>query len=146
MQEAFGTGVGQILDDFGGGGAKGVETILDGAIADGHGEMSFAAAGLAVEDQRAALGDEDCRRVDCKVKSNSPSLHKLIELLPLQQFIEPLIGRMSWRRGQLHMSDPNVFLLFPLLARSHCHTRILRILPVDTSHFSLRIRTYSPGC
>jgi hypothetical protein len=35
LQEAFGTGVGQILDEFGGGGAKGVETILDGAIADG---------------------------------------------------------------------------------------------------------------
>ena len=51
LQKAFGAGVGQILDKFGGGGAKGVEAILDRAIANGHGEMSFAAALLAVEDQ-----------------------------------------------------------------------------------------------
>src|SRR5208282_3091433 len=42
--------------------------------------------------------------------------------------------RMSWRRGQLRMSNPNVFLLFPLLARPHRHTRILRSLPVDPSN------------
>jgi hypothetical protein len=41
---------------------------------------------------------------------------------------------MSWSRRQLRMSDPNVFLLFPLLARPHRHTRILRILPVDPSN------------
>jgi hypothetical protein len=51
LQEAFGTGVRQILDEFGGRGAKGLEAILDGAIANGYGEMSFAAARLAVENQ-----------------------------------------------------------------------------------------------
>src|SRR5260370_23753208 len=70
-----------------------------------------------------------------RIELRTPSLYKLVELLRLQQFIESLIERMSWRRRQLRMSDPNVFLLFPLLARSHCHTRILRILPVDTSNF-----------
>src|SRR5208283_4694778 len=69
-----------------------------------------------------------------RIELRTPSLHKLIELLRLQQFIEPLIERMSWRRGQLRMSNPNVFLLFPLLARPHRHTRILRSLPVDPSN------------
>src|SRR5260370_34901079 len=69
-----------------------------------------------------------------RIELRTPSLHKLIELLPLQQFIEPLIERMSWRRWQLPMSNPNVFLLFPPLARPHRHTRILRILPVDPSN------------
>ena len=69
-----------------------------------------------------------------RIKLRTPSLHKYIELLRLQQFIEPLIEGMSWRRRQLRISNPNVFLLFPLLARPHRHTRILRILPVDPSN------------
>src|SRR5215472_14701413 len=52
---------------------------------------------------------------------------------------------MSRRRRQLPMSDPNVFLLFPLLARPHRHTRILRILPVDPSNSFAYASDLHPG-
>src|SRR5260370_41634953 len=102
------------------------------------GNPPFTADALEVAQQQRPKVDPRAQRRPAilrRIELRTPSLHKLIELLSLQQFIEPLLERMSWRRGQLRMSDPNVFLLFPLLARSHCHTRILRILPVDTSHF-----------
>ena len=42
----------------GGGDEEGVEAVLDGAVGDGDRQVGLAAAGLAAEDQAAALGDE----------------------------------------------------------------------------------------
>jgi hypothetical protein len=74
-------GVGQILDEFGGGGAKGLEAILDGAIANGHGEMSFAAARLAVKDQGAALGNEVRSQIGTEQRLPQSGLQSEIELI-----------------------------------------------------------------
>jgi hypothetical protein len=51
-------GCGEVIDELGGGDEQSVETVLDGPVGESDGEMSFAAAGLAEEDQAAALGDE----------------------------------------------------------------------------------------
>src|ERR1035438_7883592 len=101
------------------------------------GNPAFAVDALKVaQQQRPEVDPRGQRRptILSRIELRTPSLHKLIELLRLQQFIEPLIERMSWRRRQLRMSNPNVFLLFSLLARPHRHRRILRILPVDPSN------------
>jgi len=54
---AFGTGIGQILDELGGSGAKGVEAILDGAITNGHGERrkNYLFAGSDAGGERAGV-------------------------------------------------------------------------------------------
>src|SRR6516162_6265965 len=49
-------GVRQILDEFRSGGKESLETILDGAIADGVGEMGLPSAGLPVQNQGPPLG------------------------------------------------------------------------------------------
>ena len=51
-------GDGEVLDELGGGDEEGVEAVLDRAVADGDGDVGLAAAGLAVKDERAAVGDE----------------------------------------------------------------------------------------
>jgi hypothetical protein len=51
-------GVGEIVDERGGGDEAGIEAVLDGAVSDRHGEVRLPAAGLAVEDEVAAFGDE----------------------------------------------------------------------------------------
>ena len=48
----------ELVDELGGGDEESVESVLDGAVGDGHGQVGLAAAGLAREDQAAALGDE----------------------------------------------------------------------------------------
>ena len=60
---------------------KGLEAILDGAIADGDGQMSFAAAGLAVENQRAALGDEIRSQVGTEQRLTQGRLQTKVELI-----------------------------------------------------------------
>jgi hypothetical protein len=35
-----------------------LETVLDGAIANGHGQMGLFAPGLAVQDEEASLADQ----------------------------------------------------------------------------------------
>src|SRR6266436_1383854 len=81
LQKAFGAGVRQMLDEFGGRGAKSLEAILDGAIARGHGEMSFAAALRAVEDQGAALGDEVRSQIGTEQRLPQSRLQSEIELI-----------------------------------------------------------------
>src|ERR1035438_4492127 len=101
------------------------------------GNPAFAVDALKVAQQQRPEVDPRGQRppaILSRIELRTPSLHKLIELLRLQQIIEPLIERMSWRRRQLRMRNPDVFLLFPLLACPHRHTRILRILPVDPSN------------
>src|SRR5664279_4021274 len=51
---------------------------------------------------------------------------------------------MSRSRRQLRVRNPNVLLLLPLLARPHCHTRILRTTPVDTSTFFAYVSRLTP--
>ena len=48
----------EVLDELGGGDEQGVEAVLDRAVADGDGYVGLAAPVLAVEDERAAVGDE----------------------------------------------------------------------------------------
>src|SRR5437879_10185129 len=68
-----------------------------------------------------------------RIELRTPLLDKLVEVLGLQQFIQALIKRMSRRRRQLRVRDPDVLLLLPLLARPHRHAPILRTKSVDTS-------------
>jgi ATP-dependent Clp protease ATP-binding subunit ClpC len=70
-----------MLDEFGGRSAKSLEAILDGAIANGHGEMSFAAALLAVEDQGAALGDKVRSQIGTEQRLPQSRLQSEIELI-----------------------------------------------------------------
>src|SRR5271157_5908862 len=51
---------------------------------------------------------------------------------------------MSRRRRQLAVRNPDVLLLLPLLARAHCHARILRTKPVDTATFLAHASRVSP--
>ena len=48
----------EIVDEFGGGREEGIESVLDGAVGDGDGEVRLASARLAQKDQAAPLGDE----------------------------------------------------------------------------------------
>ena len=58
LQASLLTSIGKVFHEFRGRRAKGLEAVLDGAIADGYGQMGFPAAGLAVENQGAPFGDE----------------------------------------------------------------------------------------
>src|SRR5262249_16344109 len=51
-------GIGEIFDEFRGGGEQRLEAVLNSAVGDGHRQMGLPSAGLAVQDQRPALGDE----------------------------------------------------------------------------------------
>jgi hypothetical protein len=62
-EAALAAGDGELLDERGGGDEEGVEAVLDGPVGDGDGEVGLPAAGLAVEDERAPLGDEVGREV-----------------------------------------------------------------------------------
>ena len=48
----------EIVDEFGGGREEGIESVLDGAVGEGDGEVRLASARLAQKDQAAPLGDE----------------------------------------------------------------------------------------
>src|SRR5215469_6952341 len=50
--------IGKILDQFGRRGTESLKAILDGAIANGHGEMRFSSTLFAIEDQRASFDNE----------------------------------------------------------------------------------------
>src|SRR5216684_425239 len=71
-----------------------------------------------------------------RIKLRAPLLDKLVEALRLQQLVQALVERMSRRRRQLAVRDPDVLLLLPLLARPHRHAPILRTNSVDTSQVS----------
>src|SRR5690348_8305238 len=51
-------GVREVFDEFGRGGEESLEAVLDGAVPDGHRQMSLPSTGLTVQDQRPPLGDE----------------------------------------------------------------------------------------
>ena len=51
-------GVREVLDEFRRGGEESLETVLDGAVPDGHRQMSLSSAGLTVQNQRRPLGDK----------------------------------------------------------------------------------------
>ena len=57
-EAALAEGGREIIDEFRGGHEVGVEAVLDRAIGDCDREVRLAAPGFAVQDQRAALGDE----------------------------------------------------------------------------------------
>jgi len=61
--------------------AQGLEAILDGTIADGYCQMGFPAAGLAVKNQRAPLGDEFGPEVGTEQGRTQCRLQTEVELL-----------------------------------------------------------------
>jgi hypothetical protein len=79
-----------------------------------------------------------------RIKLRAPALDKLVEALGLQQFIQSLLERMPRSRCQLRVRDPNLILLLPLLARPHCHARILRTKSVDTTNVLLNEPALAP--
>jgi hypothetical protein len=70
------------------------------------------------------------------IKLRAPTLHKWVEPFALQQLVQFLIKRMSRRRCQLGMCDPQILLPCPLLTRSHCHARVVQTLTADSLLFS----------
>src|SRR6266571_5370848 len=79
-----------------------------------------------------------------RIKLRAPALDKLVEALGFQQFIQTLIERMPRSRCQLRVCDPQIFLLLPLLARTHRHAPILQSKPVDTSTLSVHESKLAP--
>src|SRR5271157_571920 len=51
---------------------------------------------------------------------------------------------MSRRRRQLAVRNPDVLLLLPLLARAHCHARIVETKAVDRSIYFVQVSRLSP--
>src|SRR5271157_3926584 len=51
---------------------------------------------------------------------------------------------MSRRRRQLGVRNPDVLLLLPLLARAHCHARIVETKAVDRSIYFVQVSRLSP--
>jgi len=47
------------------------------------------------------------------------ALHKLVELLTVEQLVEPLIEQVSRGGGQLRVRDPQTFLSLPVFACAH---------------------------
>jgi hypothetical protein len=60
------------------------------------------------------------------VKASALALGKLIELLPIQQLIQPLIERMARRRSQFCVRYPELFLALSVFPCAHRHKNILR--------------------
>ena len=81
LQLSSPAGVRKILDQFCRRGAQGLETILDGAIANGYGQMRFPSAGFALEDQRPSLGDEVRAQVTAEQGVFECTLQSEIELI-----------------------------------------------------------------
>src|SRR6266581_5306610 len=82
-----------------------------------------------------------------RIELRAPNLDKLIELLRLQQLIQPLIERMPRSRCQLRVRDPDVLLLLPLLPRPHRHARHSTNNACGYfSTFRSRIQAYTTGC
>jgi hypothetical protein len=87
-------GSGELVDELGSGDEERIESVLDGAVSDGDGEMCFPAAGFSHEDQTPSLGNEvreraepsrDNRTVDCRVKSKSSMVLKKGKLARLDR-------------------------------------------------------------
>ena len=51
-------GSGELVDELGSGNEERIETVLDGTVSDGDGEMGFSAAWFSHEDQTPSLGNE----------------------------------------------------------------------------------------
>ena len=75
------TRIGKIFDEFCGRGAERLEAILDGTIADGHGQMSLSPAGLSVEDQGSPLGNKIRSQVGTEQRLRERSLQTKVELI-----------------------------------------------------------------
>ena len=64
-----------------GGGKSSLEAVLDRPVADRNGKMSLAAAGLAVKDQRTALGDEVRSEIRAEQRGTQIGLQGEVEVV-----------------------------------------------------------------
>jgi hypothetical protein len=78
--------------------------------------------------QQAEVRSRRQRRtsVPVRVEGGAFGFGKLVELLPIQQFVQPPIERMTGAGGQFRMADPQLLLPLPVLASAHRHKNILR--------------------
>src|SRR2546426_215277 len=81
LQDAVEDGGRQILDQFRGRGEKSFETVLDGAIADGHRQMGLTAPGLAVQDERTSFADKVGPQIGAEERLAKRRLEREIELV-----------------------------------------------------------------
>src|SRR5579864_6443709 len=83
-------GVGKILDQFRRGGEERLEAVLDSTVPDGHRQMGLPSAGLPVQDQRSALGDEVQSEIGADHGFPESGLQSEVELVDgLEEFSEP---------------------------------------------------------
>src|ERR1019366_9206568 len=95
---------------------------------------------LEIPDQQSPKIDPRRQRrspVLGRIELRAPLLDKLVEALRLQQLVQLLVKRMPRSRCQLRVRNPNLLLLLPPLMRPHRHVRILRIIPVTYTIFSV---------
>src|SRR6266571_9002550 len=81
LQPSLLAGVGEIFDQFRRRSKKRLEAVLDGTIADGHGQMRLPAPGLAVEDEGASLADQLGSQTRAEQRQAQRGLEREIELL-----------------------------------------------------------------
>src|SRR5213080_4824387 len=76
LQPSLLAGVGEIFDQFRRRGKKRLEAVLDGTIADGHGQMR-----LPAEDEGASLADQLGSQIRAEQRQAQRGLEREIELL-----------------------------------------------------------------
>src|SRR5271157_5386778 len=111
------------------------------------GNPTLAVDALEIADQqRAKVNPRRQRRPPAlgRIELRAPPFDKFVEALGLQQLVQPLIERMSRRRRQLGVRNPDVLLLLPLLAGAHCHARIVETKAVDRSIYFVQVSRLSP--
>src|SRR5262249_7470166 len=74
-------GIGEIFDEFRGGGEQRLKAVLNSAVGDGHRQMGLPSAGLAVQDQRPALGDEVDPEIGADQRFPKSGLQREVELV-----------------------------------------------------------------
>ena len=99
------TGVGEILDELGGGGKQSLETVLDGAVCDGDRQMGFATAGFARQDQRSSFGDKVRSEVGTEERLPKSRLQSEIELIDGLEEGEMRAAREALQAGLLASCD-----------------------------------------
>jgi hypothetical protein len=69
-----------------------------------------------------------------RVERGAFAFRKFVELLLIQQFVQPQIERMTGAGGQFGMADPQLLLPLPVLASAHRHKNILQPLCFRLQH------------
>ena len=81
LQLSLPAGIGEIFDQLCGGGEVGFEAVSDGAMTDGHRQVSLSPAGLTVQNQGASFGDEVRSQVGTEQSLTKRRLQAEVELV-----------------------------------------------------------------